>query len=96
MPAVEVGRICVKIAGREAGRKCVVVDVIDKNFALITGPKQLTGVKRRRVNINHIEPTAEKIDIKRGASDEEIMAALEKAGKIEEMKKIVKPSLASI
>ena len=94
MPAVEVGRICVKIAGREAGRKCIVVDVIDKNFALITGPKQLTGVKRRRVNINHIEPTTEKIDIKRGASDEEVMEALEKAGKIEEMKKIVKPSLA--
>jgi len=94
LPAVEVGRICVKIAGREAGRKCIVVDVIDKNFALITGPKQLTGVKRRRVNINHIEPTTEKIDIKRGASDEEVMEALEKAGKIEEMKKIVKPSLA--
>ena len=96
MPAIEVGRICVKIAGREAGRKCVIVDVIDKNFALITGPKQLTGVKRRRVNINHIEPTTEKIDIKRGASDEEVMEALEKAGKIEEMKKIVKPSLAPV
>jgi len=96
LPAVEVGRICVKIAGREAGRKCVVVDVIDKNFALVTGPKQLTGVKRRRVNINHIEPTPEKVDIKRGASDEEVMAALEKAGKIEEMKKIIKPSLASV
>ncbi|HEX69322.1 MAG TPA: 50S ribosomal protein L14e [Candidatus Bathyarchaeota archaeon] len=96
MPAIEVGRICVKIAGREAGRKCVVIDVIDKNFALITGPKQLTGVKRRRVNINHIEPTTEKIDIKRGASDEEIMEALGKAGKIEEMKKIIKPSLAPL
>ncbi|RLI18353.1 50S ribosomal protein L14e [Candidatus Bathyarchaeota archaeon] len=96
MPAIEVGRICVKIAGREAGRKCVVIDVIDKNFALITGPKQLTGVKRRRVNINHIEPTTEKIDIKRGASDEEVMEALEKAGKIEEMKKIIKPSLAPL
>ena len=96
MPAVEVGRICVKIAGREAGRKCIVVDVIDKNFALITGPKQLTGVKRRRVNINHIEPTTEKIYIKRGASDEEVMEALEKAGKIEEMKKIIKPSLAPL
>ena len=96
MPAVEVGRICVKIAGREAGRKCVIVDVIDKNFALITGPKQLTGVKRRRVNISHIEPTFEKIDIKRGASDEEIMAALEKAGKVDDMKKMVKPSITPV
>jgi len=56
MPAIEVGRICVKIAGREAGRKCVIVDIIDENYVLITGPKQLTGVKRRRCNINHIEP----------------------------------------
>jgi len=27
----------VKLSGREAGKKCVVLDVIDKNFALITG-----------------------------------------------------------
>ena len=94
MPAVEVGRICVKIAGREAGRKCIVVDVIDKNFALITGPKQITGVKRRRVNINHIEPTSEKIEIKRGASDEEIIEALKTAGKLEEMTKVIKPKIA--
>ena len=94
MPAVEVGRICVKIAGREAGRKCIVVDVIDKNFALITGPKQITGVKRRRVNINHIEPTPEKIEIKRGASDEEIIEALKTAGKLEEMTKFIKPKIA--
>ncbi|MCD6242885.1 50S ribosomal protein L14e [Candidatus Bathyarchaeota archaeon] len=94
MPAVEVGRICVKIAGREAGRKCIVVDVIDKNFALITGPKQITGVKRRRVNINHIEPTPEKIEIKRGASDEEIIEALKTAGKLEEMTKVIKPKIA--
>jgi len=94
LPAVEVGRICVKIAGREAGRKCIVVDVIDKNFALITGPKQITGVKRRRVNINHIEPTPEKIEIKRGASDEEIIEALKTAGKLEEMTKVIKPKIA--
>jgi len=77
MPAIEVGRICVKIAGREAGKKCVIVDVIDKSFLLVTGPKKVTGVKRRRVNINHIEPTEKKIKIGRGESDEEIMKALD-------------------
>lgn len=77
MPAVEVGRICVKIVGREAGKKCIVVDVIDKNFLLITGPKQVNGVKRRRVNINHVEPTQKKVNIRRGESDEEIMKALD-------------------
>ncbi|MFQ6087001.1 MAG: 50S ribosomal protein L14e [Candidatus Bathyarchaeia archaeon] len=77
MPAVEVGRICVKIAGREAGKKCIVVDVIDKNFLLITGPKQVNGVKRRRVNIGHVEPTEKEVNIRRGESDEEIMKALD-------------------
>jgi len=78
LPAIEVGRICVKIAGREAGSKCIIVDVVDKNFVLITGPQKVTGVKRRRVNVNHIEPTERKIDIKRGESDEEITKAIDK------------------
>ena len=77
MPAVEVGRVCVKISGREAGKKCVIVDIIDKNFVLITGPQNVTGVKRRRANINHIEPTEKRVNIKRGNSDEEIMEVLD-------------------
>jgi len=76
MPAIEVGRICIKTRGREAGKKCVIVDLIDKNFVLITGPKSLTGVRRRRVNIRHLSPTEEKISISRGASDEEVLQAL--------------------
>jgi len=93
MPAIEVGRICVKLVGREAGRKCVIVDVMDKSFALITGPKTVTGIKRRRVNINHIEPVQDKVDIKRGASDEEIVEALKASDKLEEMAQMVKPAL---
>jgi len=93
VPAIEVGRICVKLTGREAGRKCVIVDVMDKSFILITGPKTVTGVKRRRVNINHIEPFQDKIEIKRGASDEEVVEVLKAAGKLEEMAQKVKPAL---
>ncbi|MCS7096193.1 MAG: 50S ribosomal protein L14e [Nitrososphaerota archaeon] len=93
MPAIEVGRICVKVAGREAGIKCVIVDVIDKNFVLVTGPKSITGVKRRRSNINHLEPLAQKVDIKRGASDEEVIEALKQKGLLEEMAKPLKPVL---
>jgi len=93
MPAIEIGRICVKLSGREAGRKCVIIDVIDKNFTLVTGPFKVTGIKRRRVNINHIEPTEAKVDIKKGDDDEKVTEALTKAGKIEEMKAKVKPSM---
>ena len=72
MPAIEIGRICIKTKGRETGKRCVVLDLIDKNFVLITGPKGVSGVKRRRINISHLEPTDEEIKIKKGASDEEV------------------------
>ena len=88
MPAIEVGRVCVKMAGRESGRKCVIVDVMDKSFVLVTGPKKVTGIKRRRVNINHVAPLEEILQIKRGASDEEVTQMLEADGKLEEMAKI--------
>lgn len=92
MPKVfDVGRVCVKTAGREAGRKCVVVDIVDENFVVVTGPKSLTGVKRRRANVKHLEPLQYKINISKGASDEEVLAALEKAGLLEFMREIVKP-----
>ena len=94
MPAIEVGRICVKLTGREAGRKCIITDIMDKNFVLITGPKKVTGVKRRRANVNHIEPLQDKIKIKRGASDKEVIEALKASDKLEEMKQMVKPTLA--
>ena len=87
MPAIEVGRICLKLAGRESGKKCIIIEVIDKGFVLITGPKKITGVKRRRACINHIAPLKDKIGIKRGASDDEVTQALETAGKLEEMNK---------
>jgi large subunit ribosomal protein L14e len=90
MPAIEVGRICVKQVGRESGKKCVVIDVMDKSFALVTGPKKVTGIKRRRVNINHVMPLQDKIEVKRGASDEEVAQVLEAAGKLQEMTQPVK------
>ncbi len=76
MPVIEVGRVCRKVAGREAGRYCVVVRIIDDNYVEITGPKELTGVRRRRVNVKHIVPLPEKLDIPEGASDEQVLEAL--------------------
>ncbi len=81
MPTIEVGRVCVKLNGREAGRKCVIVDIIDKNFVLITGPTKLNGVRRRRTNVKHVEPTTESIDIKKGAADEDVTKVAEKSKK---------------
>ncbi|MGA3192708.1 MAG: 50S ribosomal protein L14e [Candidatus Bathyarchaeia archaeon] len=95
MPAIEVGRICVKVSGREAGRKCVIVDVVDKSFVLITGPKTVTGIRRRRANVNHVEPLQDRVEIKRGASDDEISEALKASDKLDMMAKEVKPVLSA-
>ena len=73
---LEVGRVCVKTAGREAGEYCVVVDVLDQNFVLVVGPK----VRRRRCNIAHLEPTDKKLDIPKGADDATVKQAMESAG----------------
>jgi len=77
MTAIDIGRICEKLSGRESGKRCVIVDVVDRNYVIVTGPLSLTGVRRRRVNMNHIKPLDEIIDISRNASDEEILTKLE-------------------
>ena len=83
---VDIGRICLKTYGREIGEKCVIVDIIDKSYVLVTGPKEVNGVKRRRANVKHLEVTKDMVKIKQGASDEEVINALKETGKLEEMK----------
>jgi len=73
---MEIGRVCVKLAGHDAGKRCVIVDVLDSNYVVVGG----AGVKRKRCNIAHLEPTDKKLDIPKGASDEEVKLALEAAG----------------
>lgn len=80
MAVLEVGRICYKTKGREAGRKCVIVDIVDESNVIVTGPKSLSGVRRRKVNISHLEPLDKKIEIERGASDESVLEAIRRAG----------------
>jgi len=70
---MEVGRICIKLAGRDAGMKCVIVDVIDKNNVLIDGQ-----TRRRKCNVKHLEPLNQLIQIKKGDSHAVIKTALKK------------------
>lgn len=85
MSVYDIGRLCVKTMGREAGYYCVIVDIVDKNYLLIDGLK----VKRRRVNYNHIEPITDTIEIKKGAKHEEVEAAIKKAKLEKKMNEIV-------
>lgn len=72
---IHVGRVCVKTAGRDAGRRCVVVDILDNTFALIDGE-----TRRRKCNILHLEPLDLVVDIEKGASRESVAEALKKEG----------------
>ena len=79
---IEIGRICIKTAGRDAGLKCVVVDILDNKFVLIDGE-----TRRRKCNILHLEPIKEIIKIKKNASHEDIKKEFEKLGlKVRETK----------
>ncbi len=70
---IEIGRICIKTAGRDSGKRCVIVDVVDDTFVLIDGE-----TRRKKVNIKHLEPTNKKIDIQKNASHETVVAEFKK------------------
>ncbi len=63
----EVGQLAVKIAGRDAGNTCVVVDVVDDQTVLIDG-----NVRRRNCNLKHLEPLQQSISMKKGASHADV------------------------
>jgi large subunit ribosomal protein L14e len=69
---LHIGRVCKKTRGKEAGEVAVIVDIIDENYALVDGP----SIKRRRCNFGHLEPTDKVVDIKKGATHEEVVKAL--------------------
>lgn len=72
---VEIGRLCIKIAGRDSGQFCTVVSIIDKNNVVIDG-----NVRRKKCNLNHLEFLDKILKIKEKATSEEVRKALEKEG----------------
>ena len=71
----EVGRVCIKIAGRDAGKKCVVVDVLEGKYVMIDGM-----TRRRKCNTLHLEPLDQKIEIAKNASADDIQKAFKELG----------------
>ena len=68
----DVGRLCMKVAGRDAGKFCVVVDVLDDHYVLVDGE-----TRRRKVNVMHIEPLNKTVELEKGASHADVKKALE-------------------
>jgi len=71
----EPGRICIKIAGRDAGRKCVVVEAEKDSMVLVDGE-----TRRRKCNVRHLEPLDQTVSIKAGASHADVITAFKKLG----------------
>ncbi|MAE42271.1 50S ribosomal protein L14e [Candidatus Woesearchaeota archaeon] len=75
MKMIEIGRMVMKIAGRDAGKRAVIIDILDNNLVLIDGE-----TRRRKCNILHLEPLKETIKIKKNASHEDVKTELKKLG----------------
>ena len=69
----EIGRLCLKIAGRDAGLKCVIIEVIDSNYVLIDGQ-----TRRRKCNIIHLKPLDKVLKVKKGLAHDDVVKELKK------------------
>ncbi|MBI3032436.1 50S ribosomal protein L14e [Candidatus Woesearchaeota archaeon] len=67
----EIGRVCMKIAGRDAGKYGVIVDNVDERTVIIDGQ-----TRRRKCNILHLEPTQDKVKISKDVSHEKVVEVL--------------------
>ncbi len=72
---LEIGRLCIKTAGRDATQYCVVVEIINETYVLIDG-----NTRRKKVNKSHIEPLDKILKIKKSATTKEVLTAFEKEG----------------
>ena len=72
---IEIGRVVVKIAGRDAGKKAIIVDILNDKYVLIDGE-----TRRRKCNILHIEPLNQVVKIGKNANHEDVSKALKEIG----------------
>jgi len=73
---VQIGRVCLINYGPYTGKLCVILDVIDQNRALITGPT--SGVPRQALNFKRMSLTNFRVKINRGSRNKIVSTALAK------------------
>ena len=59
----------------EAGRTCVVVEAVGNGYVIVDG-----DVRRKKVNIKHLEPLDKTVSVKSKASPADVKKAFEKEG----------------
>jgi large subunit ribosomal protein L14e len=82
---IQAGSICKKLAGKEAGRYCVVVSLDEKGrFAQVSGVAKYGMCKSGRCNTKHLKATQFKISLK-SAKQEDIERSISESGVITRM-----------
>lgn len=71
----DIGRVCMKLAGRDAGMRCVIVDTVDNHTVIIDGE-----TRRRKCNTRHLEPTDKIVSVTKGASTADVAKATHALG----------------
>ena len=72
---LNIGRVCMKIAGRDSNKIAVIIKNLDNNHVLIEG-----NVRRKKCNIKHLEPLNKILKIKEEESGDKIRELLKKEG----------------
>ena len=72
---VEVGRVIIVNYGPLCGKLAVIVDVLTTTKVLIQGLKG--GIKRQELSLRRVTLTDYKLDIKRGAKQDEVFKAID-------------------
>lgn len=76
----QVGRVCVVNFGPDVNKLCVLLDFIDSNDALITGPEGITGVSRQKISFKRLSMTPWKLNIVPGQTDGSVAKLFESDG----------------
>ena len=85
---MRVGDVCIKVAGRDAGKVCVVVDILDNNRVLVDGE-----TRRRKVNPVHLALIGKQARVEKGASHEKVLEAIKSAKELEPVKVLEQKSV---
>jgi len=76
-----------KIAGRDAGKKCIIISAVEKgNLVLIDGE-----TRRKKCNVAHLEPLKQSFTVKDNATHNDIVDLFKKELKITLKEKKSKP-----
>jgi large subunit ribosomal protein L14e len=62
----------------------------DENMVVVTGPKKISGVRRRPCNIKHLEPLETQLEIEEDSDDETVEKAIMDGGLLEKFQSKVR------